>query len=216
MRIYTLPYIRDVQNKDAEGNRISRLRNRRVLANNRIGRLRARSLAEGREDVPFNSLRAWASWARIDSERRRWLTLTLGHQSSLAQERSPLSFALVHLLNLFFLVHVLLVLFLFVSALLRPQRGRSIGQPWILMIVTSFLSSMFSVAVGHWILICRPVSMHAFFRRTSPSRLDLRDVTRATQLQFADLRVIVEHSNSRASTKNRRLKLCSPIKIDFF
>jgi hypothetical protein len=28
---------------------------------------------------------AWASWARIDSERR-WLTLTLGHRSSLAQE----------------------------------------------------------------------------------------------------------------------------------
>jgi len=28
--------------------------------------------------------RAWASWARIDSER--WLTLTLGHRSSLAQE----------------------------------------------------------------------------------------------------------------------------------
>lgn len=31
--------------------------NRRVLANNRIRRRRARSLAEGREDVPFNSLR---------------------------------------------------------------------------------------------------------------------------------------------------------------
>jgi len=61
-----------------------------VSADNRIRRLRARSLAEGREDVPFNSLCVGITERESIVSGGGRLTLTLGHRSSLAQE-IPLS-----------------------------------------------------------------------------------------------------------------------------
>lgn len=71
------------------------------LANNRVRRLRARSLAEGREDVPFNSPRVG-----IVNENRFWAAANVNTRSpEFFGSRDSLSFALVLLLLLVLFLH---------------------------------------------------------------------------------------------------------------